>query len=387
MYLLILRSILLVTFLSSSINSQNNFVPEDDRSETFGIFRFYDSSHHWYDINDDHQIISALPEKPKYKKDEITKIADNILLFQKSIGGWPKNYDMQAILTDDQKKAVLAKKDETDITFDNGATHSQLTYLAEVYTETKIEKYLHAFNLGLDFVLEAQYENGGWPQCYPDTSGYRKHITYNDGAMIGIMDMLDKIVNRDPNYLFVNDKLYNKIKDSYDRGIECILNTQIVEDGKLLVWSQQHDNTTLKPQNARTYELASICNDESAEILKFLMKIKNPKPEIIKSIKRGIEWFEKSQIDGIKVEIIDAPKKEYKYRTSSIDKVVIEDSNAPRIWARFNELNTHRPFFCNRDGKVVYSLSEVLRERRSGYRWYTYAPEETIKLFNEWPHK
>ena len=50
-------------------------------------------------LHDDHNIINPKLYQPKYKESEITKIADNILLYQRNNGGWPKNYDVQAILT------------------------------------------------------------------------------------------------------------------------------------------------------------------------------------------------------------------------------------------------------------------------------------------------
>ena len=101
------------------------------------LTRFYDSAHHWYDINDDERTIDPLPDQQKYKSTEFEYIADNILLFQKDNGGWAKNYDMQAVLTNEQKRKIFADKNNLNTTFDNGATHSQLSYLAEVYTITK----------------------------------------------------------------------------------------------------------------------------------------------------------------------------------------------------------------------------------------------------------
>ena len=67
---------------------------------------FADNTHHWYDIFDKHNVINPLPGRPQYKPTEIRNIADNILLFQKNNGGWPKNYDFFAILTPEQKEAL-----------------------------------------------------------------------------------------------------------------------------------------------------------------------------------------------------------------------------------------------------------------------------------------
>lgn len=360
------------------------FIGSISCSGQLDLKRFHDSAHHWYDINDEDRIINPLPNKPKYNADEITKIADNIILFQKGNGGWAKNFDMQAILSNEQIEKIKTNKDLLNTTFDNGATHSQLTYLAEIYSKTNREKYKSAFLKGLNFIFNSQYENGGWPQFYPDTSGYRKHITFNDGAMMGVMKLLLKIVSKNENYLFISDSIYNRSVEVFERGVECLVNTQILENGKMNVWCQQHDHITLKPASARSFEPAAICNGESSEIVLFLMELKNPNEQIINSIKSAAEWFEESAIEGIRVEIIKAPKVDFMYHTSTWDKRVVVDSDAPRIWTRFSELNTHVPLFCRRDGKSVYSMAEVERERRTGYGWYHYAPEAVLQEFPNW---
>ena len=60
----------------------------------------------------------------------------------------------------------------------------------------------------------------------------------------------------------------------------------------------------------------------------------------------------------------------YANHTSRDDVVMIEASDAPPIWARFYEPDTNRPFMANRDGKKVFRLADVERERRTGYSWY-----------------
>ena len=75
------------------------------------------------------------------------------------------------------------------------------------------------------------------------------------------------------------------------------------------------------------------------------------------------------------------------YHESNQDKIVVKDTNAPPIWPRFTELGTHKPLFCNRDGKPVYSLDKVDRERRTGYGWYVYLPQEVLDMYPEWQKK
>jgi hypothetical protein len=148
---------------------------------------FSDSRHHWYDIYEEDNVINPEPNRPCYKPAQITEIADNVLLYQKDNGGWPKNYDMLAILTEEQKNKLIKAKSDLATTFDNGTTYSQIEYLAKAYQITEAGKYKDACLRGIDFTLSAQYANGGWPQFFPLRTNYSRHITFNDDAMTGIM--------------------------------------------------------------------------------------------------------------------------------------------------------------------------------------------------------
>jgi len=348
---------------------------------------FQNSAHHWYDIYAEDNVIHPLPNRPRYKPENVKEIADNILLYQKENGGWPKNYDMLAILTDEQKDSLRNAKHQLNTTFDNGTTHTQIEYLAQAYYLLHDDKYKEACLKGIDYILSAQYPNGGWPQFYPDTSGYRKYITFNDGAMIGIMKVLHNIVQNKPQYSFVDNERREKVKAAFEKGLECIIKTQINENGKLTAWPQQADNIGLFPQWARAFEPPCICNGESAEIVLFLMSIENPSKEIINAVQSAVNWFEESKIKGIKIVEKKIEPKKYYYSTFNYDRIVVEDSTAPPIWTRYYELKTHRPMFCNRNKKIVYSLAEVEHERRAGYSWYTYAPQEVLNKYPEWQKK
>jgi PelA/Pel-15E family pectate lyase len=170
-------------------------------------------------------------------------------------------------------------------------------------------------------------------------------------------------------------------------GLDCILKTQINEKGKLTAWCQQHDEVTLEPAWARAFEPPSICNGESAGVVTFLMSINSPDKRIFNSIQSAVKWFDESKIEGIRVKVIPAQEVVYKFRVSRTDRVVVNDPTAKPIWTRYYELGTHKPLFCNRDSKVVYSLAEVDRERRDGYRWYTYEPQEVLDKYKSWQKK
>ena len=352
-----------------------------DRIDVSG---FFDSAHHWYDITDNAQSFLPLPNQKRYNSDNVKGIADNIILYQQKNGGWPKNYDMLAILNDDQKAVLKEGRDSLHTSFDNGATYNQVEYLAKAFDRIKDEKYKEACIKGIDFILKAQYNNGGWPQFYPDTSGYRKYITFNDDAMTGIMNVLHHIVQDKPYYSFLSKEKRVEVKKAFDKGIDCILKCQIKDDGKLTVWCQQHDNVNFHPQHARAFELPSKCGEESTGITLLLMSIENPGSEIINSVKNAVNWFTGAEIHGIRVERIKAPKVTFKYRTSVTDKKIVKDPSAPPIWARFYTLKGDKPFFTDRNSVPVDSLSEIGRERRDGYTWFTYEPQRVLDEYPLW---
>jgi PelA/Pel-15E family pectate lyase len=274
---------------------------------------------------------------------EALRIADNVLLYQRNSGGWPKNIDMGKPLTDSDRDTLLRQKNNNDSTIDNSSTYTQLAYLARIYTAQHQERHREAFLKGLDYLLKAQYPNGGWPQFYPNLSGYYKHITFNDGAMIGVMKLLRDVAAAKPAYAFVDEARRATAAKAVEKGIECILKTQIVVNGKRTVWCAQHDEVTLAPAPARKYEVVSLSGGESVDVVRFLMSIKNPSPAVVEAIESAVAWFKQSELkrpDGISV------------------------------WARFYEIGSNRPIFVGRDGVVKYNLAEIDEERRNGYAWY-----------------
>jgi PelA/Pel-15E family pectate lyase len=307
-----------------------------------------------------------------------------MLLFQKDNGGWPKNYDMQAILTPEQKDSVLQAKKLTNTTFDNGTTYTQVVYLSKAWDITKESKYKESALRGLDFILSAQYNNGGWPQYFPLEDNYSRCITFNDDAMCGILWLLKDIAENKSEYSFVDAARRKKLVAAYDKGVDCILKTQINDAGVPTAWCQQYDELTMQPAWARKFEPPSISNGESVGIVTLLMSIKKPSAAVVDAVQNAVAWFKASAIKGIRVQTVAAPEMQTPYRVSKTDKRVIDDSLAPPIWTRYYELKTHRPLFCNRDSKVVYSLAEVERERRDGYAWYTYNPQKIMDKYPAW---
>ena len=287
-----------------------------------------------------------------YASAEALRIADNVLLYQRTSGGWPKNIDMGKPLSDSARSVLLRQRNQTDSTIDNGATFTQLSFLARVYTAQHQARQRESFLQGFDYLLKAQYPNGGWPQFYPNLSGYYKHITFNDGAMIGVMKLLRDVAAAKPQYAFVDEARRAGAAKAVEKGIECILKTQIVVNGKRTVWCAQHDEVTLAPAPARKYEVVSLSGGESVDIVRFLMSIKNPSAAVVEAIESAVAWFKQAEL---------------------------KDAQGGPIWARFYQIGTNRPIFVGRDGVIKYDISEIEEERRTGYRWYV---DDAAKLLS-----
>lgn len=107
-----------------------------------------------------------------------------------------------------------------------------------------------------------------------------------------------KVVDRMPDEWYGSQQA----RASFDKGIGCILKTQIRVDGKPTVWCAQHDEHTFAPALARAYELASFSGAESASIVALLMSIPHPSPEIVAAVKGAVAWFETHAVKDIRVE-------------------------------------------------------------------------------------
>ncbi len=309
---------------------------------------------------------------------EAIALADNVLLLQKEIGGWPKNKQPHKITNNDKEELLQAKEKNIGATIDNGATTLELLFLSKIYKYHSNEKYRIAFLKGLDYLLQAQYKNGGWPQFYPLRKGYYSHITFNDDAMYNVLKLFYDILETD-KYKHINlpVQTINEIREAFDKGIAIILKTQYKQNGKLTAWCAQHDVKTLLPAKARSYELPSLSGKESARITLLLMDIKNPSQKIKKSVHAAVKWFKETQINGLK------ELREYKDGKLT-HKTMVTDTQAEPIWARFMELDNNTPFFCDRDGIKKKQLSEIGEERRNGYAWYTHDPAAVLRAFPNW---
>jgi len=306
-------------------------------------------------------------------------IAEKMLIYQLSNGAWPKQLEDGSVVKyeiplNDALMAKIKATTEKHATIDNKATSREINTLVKAYKATNNKAYLQAAQRGIDYLLKAQYANGGWPQYYPDKSIYRAEITYNDDAIVNVLNIMQDIATQANDFEVVDKSYVSKAEDAVKRGIACILKTQVLQNGKPTIWAAQYDQNTLKPAKARNFEPASLSTSESVGIVRFLMRFKNPSPEIKKAITNSINWFEATKIKGYKFEKFPDGK----------DRGLIADPTSV-IWARFYDFQTNKPIFGDRDNSIKDNVADISFERRNGYAWYGAWPNNLLnKEYPKW---
>lgn len=321
-----------------------------------------------------------------YASAEARELAATVALYQTPSGGWPKNTDFSEPPSDSMREEI--QHDVGVATIDNQGTTQPLKLLARVIdvapadAAESVAPLRAAFERGFDYLLVSQYENGGWPQFYPLRPGYYTRITFNDQAMVNVLNLLDYAASGRAPYRFVDADRRARAATAVAKGLDCILRTQVRDaDGRLTTWCAQHDEKTLAPAWARNFEPPSLSGSESVGIVRFLLSRPNPTPEIIAAVEGAAAWFEKVKITGLRYET-------FKADDGKPDRRVVPDPDAPPLWARFYELGTDRPLFLGRDKTFHYVYAEIERERRVGYAYYgPYAENLLAKEIPAWRAK
>jgi len=327
-----------------------------------------------------------------YGEAEALRIADIVVSFQTPAGGWSKNLDMtrharqpgEQFSGGDQSRFLTPTDNDLPHdphwsyvgTFDNDATTTQMYFLAKVATAAGADRgapYRAAILRGFGYIFASQFPNGGWPQVWPLAGGYHDTITYNDGAMIHVLELLRDAADGNGEFAFLPAAVRTRAARSLSYGLACLLATQVVVGGRHTVWCQQNDALTLVPASARNYEMPAQSSGESAEIVRFLMSLPDPNPKIVTAVHAAAAWFEKTALHDVA----------YRFTRGEGRRLVPAPGYGP-IWARYYEIGTDRPLFGDRDKSIHDDVSEISPERRNGYAWYGDSPKRTLEHYAKW---
>ncbi len=326
-----------------------------------------------------------------YASAEARHIADVIVSFQTPAGGWGKNMDMskdvrtpgEAFTTNNLSRFPTPGDFDAPLepdwnyvgTIDNDATTTEMNFLAKVIAgagATGGTAYRGAFLHGMEYLFAAQYPNGGWPQVWPLEGGYHDAVTYNDDAVSQVVELMMHAAGGRDEFAFVPQEVRARAAASAARGIRCILDSQIVVNGTLMVWPQQDDPLTLKPESGRNYEPPALCSGESSSLMLLLMSIPHPTAEEQRSIRAAAAWFKKTAIYG------------QSYQRGPQGRELLASPGAGPIWARYYQIGTNIPIFGDRDKSIHDNVSELSKERQNGYSWYSPESQRALDRFEKW---
>lgn len=331
-----------------------------------------------------------------YAGAEARRVADIVVSFQTPAGGWGKNLDLSKAPRQPGERfgpnnvSKFLSADDYDVpkepewnyigTIDNDATIAQIRFLAKVTAAVGAKNstvYRAAFLRGIHYLLEAQYPNGGWPQVWPLEGGYHDAITINDDAMLHATEILHDVATGAADYKFLPPALVRQAWPAAERGIDCLLKLQIVENGVKTAWAQQYDALTLEPTSARNYEMAALTSDESFPIAEFFLTLPNPAPAEVAAVHAACAWFAKVEIFGYRF----GSGNFFADRRSPEGRKLVAAAGAGPIWARYYQIGTDTPIFGDRDKTIHDDVNELSLERRNGYSWYN---AEGITVLNEY---
>lgn len=304
-----------------------------------------------------------------YATPEARRVADVIVSFQSPAGGWGKNSPRTTVRQPGQP--FSAEKDYVG-TLDNDATVTELRFLARVIIAGGGALHRESFDRGVRWLLAAQYPNGGWPQVWPLAGGYHDAITFNDGAMVAALGLLGDIAAGRGDYAFVTPGLRAEAAAAWRRGLACLLAAQTLAGG----WPQQADTLTLAPVGARNFEPPALASAETAQILTYLMGLPDPPSQVARAVRAGAVWIASAAL---------------------IDKAwlppgagarrLADQPGAPPLWARFYDLETHRPIFGDRDRTIHDDVAALSAERRDGYAWFSSGPGKVLAKYADWAER
>ena len=254
--------------------------------------------------------------------------------------------------------------------------------MVSAFKTTQNPAYRQAAEAGIRYLLKMQQPSGGFPQYYPDARFYRAQITYNDNAMVKALVVLKSVADKKGDFALLDPALVAPAQRAVAQGVQCILKTQYVRQGQPTAWCAQHDRVTLRPCNARAFELASLSGDESVGITEFLMSLDQPTPEVRRAIAAAIAWFEASKIPNMALQDIPDPK-----QPKGRDRVLVPAAGHT-LWARFYDLTTNQPIYVGRDGTKHAQLADIEVERRTGYVYAGTWPEKLLtREYPKWQQK
>jgi len=287
----------------------------------------------------------------EYYYQAATKAAEALIAGQHRSGGW--NYFMDYAGPESAKRwyatigANAWRLEEfqhyTDnATFDDAGTSEAMQFLLRMYLEKHDAKFKPALDKALNFVLNSQYPNGGWPQRWPHDDrwpAYGDYITFNDDVAAENIKFLTMV------WQTLGDR---RALDSIHRAMNIFVVTQ--QRPPQAGWGLQY-SLDLKPAGARTYEPKALVTHTTAANIRQLMNFYRMTGDrkFLAGIPDALVWLQSV-------------------------RVPVGQEHDGKAFPTFIEIGTNRPLYVHRTGSNVVN----------GHYYVDYNPEATIGHYSAW---
>lgn len=280
-------------------------------------------------------------------------VADGIIGAQHASGGWNYLHDFAGAESERRWYETIGRAGwrleefhhyDGNATFDDAGTSEASQFLLRAYLVRRDPRLLPPLQRAIQFVLDSQYANGGWPQRYPRAAGeaaYAPYITFNDAVA-------------DENIKFLL-MVYHTLGDeralaAIRRAMEIFPATQ--GRGSQPAWSLQHHHETLAPIGARSYEPDSYATHTTAGNIAQMMDFYEWTGEtrFIERLPAALDWLDSLRLRDDQVRV------------------------AGRYYPTFIEFETNRARINHRRGS----------NSRSGQYYWDYNPENPITHYSQW---
>lgn len=306
--------------------------------------------------------------------DQAIQTAENVLLYQLPDGGWPKGIYYPTTLNATEIANISGKKSQLTSSIAGRSTLAEIHFLSNMYQSSARRKYKKAAEDGINFLIQSQFDNGGWPLQIGEL---RPVISLSDNSFIDVMTQIWRISEGRVPYDYVSVELRKKCAEAFSNGINFILRTQCYQNEKPGIWFSCYDAQTLQPIAGSGQEMLALNTQISDNLTSLLMSLSNPPEHVTKAIEGAINWYKENKITGL-------TRQNYVNKQGKRDFRFVEDKHAPDMWALYYDPATNRPVFCEEDGSVISSFDELTYDARKSMSWYNNDGGKLIRTYQKW---
>ncbi len=281
-----------------------------------------------------------------YYLDAAQRVADVLIKAQHASGGWNYLHDLAGAASErewyERVGSNAWRLEEFqhylgNATFDDAGTYEATVFFLRLAASGAKPRHQQALDRAIQFILDSQYPNGGWPQRYPPVTNspipYADYVTFNDGVtllnirvLLAAYQLMDK----------------PELRDAALRGMQTLLD--LWQGPAQPGWALQYDSNG-KPAAGRSYEPASLSSSMSATnvfVLTVFYRITGDQ-RFLEPIPDTLRWLD---------ELALPPES------------VVDGRTHPRII----ELGTNKPLYLYRRGSNAHN----------GEYYTQYVPGETV---------